>query len=1002
MTPERWQQVKEIFHAALEQAPDERPGFLARACGEDETLRKEVKSLIAAHEKDGSFIDSPAYEAAAGLVDERSELKTGETIGSYEIISFISRGGMGEVYLAQDRRLGRKIALKLLPSSLTKDPNPLRRFEQEARAASALNHPNIITIYEIREANSTLMIATEFVEGETLRQRLGAGLLELGESLHIAIQIADALAAAHKVGIVHRDIKPENIMLRPDGYVKVLDFGLAKLTDPISALSAAEAPTKKVKTGSGMIMGTVGYMSPEQARGQTIDARSDIFNLGAVIYEMVTGHKPFDGETPSDMLAAILKTEPPLLSHFTPEAPSELVRIVTKALRKDREQRYQVVKDLLLDLKSLREELDFQAKLDRSVAPSTSGEAKAAVGQLQRLALENAPATSEIRTAVSTITHSLSVEIKRHKIGAIVTVAALMLALIAGIVATYKFLNRSVPATQSHLPQVLGTTQLTFAPGLASDPSLSPDGNSVVYSSDQSGSFEVYLKQLTPGGREIPLTSDGQQNVQPAWSPDGQRILFYSKNRGGIWVVPALGGTPRQLTDFGSWPSWSRDGGLIAFQSGAENALPPSTIWTVPSGGGTPRQITQVGNPPGGHGAPSWSPDGKRIVFTSNDYLTASVWSISVNGDQLRQVVAAVAADASPVFSPDGGSVYYSGYGGPRAPNLGIWKVGLSSNGDSAGDPELIMAFPGSFLSHFSVSADGKKLAYAPLDILSTLTSLPMSVGSHEPAGPPAPLSKDRSQRHVAPSFSPDGRRIAFAQWRQGTGADLWLIDADGKNLTQLTSNPAVDNVPSWFPKGDRLQFISNRNGYFAPWSINLTSGKEDFLADLGSSLGGYARMSPDGKQIAFNSTASGTINVWVAPVESGHPEQLTFDKEMIGFPCWSPDGKLIAFEMKRGADQYLGIVPSEGGTPVLLVSDHGLSWPHDWSPDGEKVVFAGQRNGVWNIYWVSRTSKEQKQLTHYSKLNLFVRYPAWSPRDNQIVYEYAETTGNIWLMELK
>ena len=255
MTPERWQKVKQVFDSALKHEPAERARFVFESCGEDEELRHEIESLLASHEKHGSFIDSPAYQGAAEfLTDEQGELKSGQAIDSYEIVSFISRGGMGEVYLAQDKRLGRRLALKLLPSSLTRDMDRLRRFEQEARTASALNHPNIITIYEIREANSTLMIATEFVEGETLRQRLTHTRPEFTEALQIAIQVADALAAAHQAGIIHRDIKPENIMIRPDGYVKVLDFGLAKLIDPISPVSISEAPTKQVKTGSGMIM----------------------------------------------------------------------------------------------------------------------------------------------------------------------------------------------------------------------------------------------------------------------------------------------------------------------------------------------------------------------------------------------------------------------------------------------------------------------------------------------------------------------------------------------------------------------------------------------------------------------------------------------------------------------------------------------------------------------------------------------------------------------------
>src|SRR2546426_2632063 len=382
MTPERWQKVKEIFHSALERAPGERSAFLSDACGQDEELRKEVESLIASHERSGEFIDSPAYEAAAELiVHDKAQLRPGQSIGSFEIISFISRGGMGEVYLAQDRRLSRKVALKILPASFTKDIDRLGRFEQEARAASALNHPNIITIYEILKANSTHVIATEFVEGETLRQRLSHTVLSLNQSLQIAIQIADALAAAHQAGIVHRDIKPENVMLRPDGYVKVLDFGLAKLAGRQSPMIETQAPTiAKVNTEPGTVMGTATYMSPEQARGVAVDGRSDIFSLGVVIYEMVTGCAPFDGETPSDVIASILKTDPPPLARRSPEAFPELQWIVSKALRKDLDERYQTAKELLGDLRNLRRELEARANIDRSLqsskAPATHAQSE--------------------------------------------------------------------------------------------------------------------------------------------------------------------------------------------------------------------------------------------------------------------------------------------------------------------------------------------------------------------------------------------------------------------------------------------------------------------------------------------------------------------------------------------------------------------------------------------------------------------------------------------------
>src|SRR5438132_11718918 len=436
MTPERWQKVKLIFQSALERAQGERYNFVSDACGGDDALRKEVESLIASHERSGEFIDSPAYEVGAKLiVDDNAALNSGQTIGSYEIISFISRGGMGEVYLAQDRRLSRKVALKVLPVTFTKDIDRLGRFEQEARAASALNHPNIITIYEILKASSTHVIATEFVEGETLRQRLSHTVLSLNQSLQISIQIADALAAAHQAGIVHRDIKPENVMLRPDGYVKVLDFGLAKLAEQTPSVVAAEAPTRQVRTGSGMVLGTAGYMSPEQARGKIVDGRSDIFSLGAVIYEMTTGRKPFDGETPSDILAAILKTDPPPVSHFAPDTPAELTRIVTKTLRKDREERYQVVKDLLLDLKSLVQDLEFQQRLKQASVP---GEAAKPTGSEEKpiRPIDAAVRTDEVAGSPTTLSKTgLSSMVKARRWP---TFALAALILIVGSFGLYK------------------------------------------------------------------------------------------------------------------------------------------------------------------------------------------------------------------------------------------------------------------------------------------------------------------------------------------------------------------------------------------------------------------------------------------------------------------------------------------------------------------------------------------------------------------------------------
>ena len=373
MTPEHWQKVKEIFQSALERAPGERSDLLASACGGDESLRKEVESLIASHEKDGSFIDAPAYEVAAKLLVNGGDLKPGQKIGHYKVLSTLGKGGMGEVYLAQDTKLSRKVALKVWPGAFTQDRERLRRFEQEARAASALNHPNILTIFEIGGADGRHYITTEFIEGETLGRRIAVGPLKLGETLDIAEQIASALSAAHGAGIVHRDIKPENIMIRRDGIVKVLDFGLAKLAQTQSSRSGPDDSTHAlVKTSTGVVMGTVAYMSPEQARGLALDARTDIWSLGVVIYQMLTGSVPFSGATSSDILVSILEREPRSLNSFSPEIPAELEWIVTKALTKDCDDRYQTAREMLTDLRRLKQRLSVAAELERSVAPQPS------------------------------------------------------------------------------------------------------------------------------------------------------------------------------------------------------------------------------------------------------------------------------------------------------------------------------------------------------------------------------------------------------------------------------------------------------------------------------------------------------------------------------------------------------------------------------------------------------------------------------------------------------
>ena len=398
MTPARFQTIEKIFRAALDQEPDQIGAFLHSACKGDEVLRCKVEALLASRQRADSFIETSAVGLATKIIQNRqADSLVGQTIGHYKISESIGTGGMGEVYLATDITAGRKAALKLLPLRFTGDAERLKRFEQEAHAVVALNHPNILTVYEIGEDHSIHYIASELIEGETLRQRLMRGPMQLSEAVDVAIQVASALAAAHQAGIVHRDIKPENIMLRPDGYVKVLDFGIAKLAESAFAQATPKVfasgqadgaePMTLAETNLGSILGTVRYMSPEQARGAPIDKRTDVWSLGVVLYEMVTGHAPFTGETPGEVMTSILEKEPPPLTSYITQTPPELQQIISKTLHKDREQRYPSAHEPLKPLKDLRHKLEVEAELERSTA-AAQAELQMAAETAKQMALE--------------------------------------------------------------------------------------------------------------------------------------------------------------------------------------------------------------------------------------------------------------------------------------------------------------------------------------------------------------------------------------------------------------------------------------------------------------------------------------------------------------------------------------------------------------------------------------------------------------------------------------
>jgi Tol biopolymer transport system component len=430
--------------------------------------------------------------------------------------------------------------------------------------------------------------------------------------------------------------------------------------------------------------------------------------------------------------------------------------------------------------------------------------------------------------------------------------------------------------------------------------------------------------------------------------------------------------------------------------------MPPSALWTVTTDGGTPTPLTRAGKPPGGHGSPSWSPDGKRIVFGTYDLRLSEVWSVSADGRDLTRVTAEQSGPEhwfyyDPVWSPDGTFVYVSASPGPWL-GFTLWRIHAprGPRADWGAPEQLPVTLPGA-VKHLTVSPNGRSLAYSASWLNSNLSSVRLSPSTAESVGPPEPLTKASGSRITTPAFSPDGRRVVFASGRAGAEIDLWLVDADGGNATLLASRAAA---PTWFPDGERILFVARRPPRKEIRSIHVPTGREERLMDMadGMDMPGVAR---DGARVAYHLRQGGAINVWVAALDGSQPRQVTFDKELVGWPSWSPDGKTLAVEMVRGGDAHVGVVPAGGGSPRQITFDRGQSWPHSWSPDGSRIAFAGQRDGVWNVWWVSLRDGRQKRITGYNRRNTYVRYPTWSPNGDQIVYEYAETTGNIWTIGL-
>ena len=917
---EKWQQVKDLFDAARARPVEERAKFLDRACASDEALRREVESLLVSDEEAERFMETPAVELAVrSLVGNQGKLEVGRQVDHYQIISAIAEGGMGEVYLARDTKLDRRVALKLLPADVASDENRVRRFQQEAHAASALNHPNVCVVHEIGKTDDGRhYIAMEHVAGVTLRQQMASHPLKLGQALDIATQVAAALAAAHSAGIVPRDIKPENVMVRNDGLIKVLDFGLAKRTTVPVVVDDRASTKMLVHTEPGMVMGTVAYMSPEQARGLDIDARTDIWSLGVVLYEMVTGKFAFAGATSSDLIVSILDREPLPLSRHLPDVPAELQRIVSKALRKDKEERYQVVKDLFLDLKSLKQELEFAARLQHSAQPESSGEIGSGAGET---AHNLGQQTKEVQTARTTLSAGFP-----NRRPPLWTVGVLVGLLLIAVGAWY--LSRLITRTPPPQPP-LTAVPLTTDPGYEGMPSLSPDGSQVAFASfgEKLDNLDIYVKQIGGGGPPLRLTSDPAVDKFPAWSPDGRSIAFVRErgDKDEVLLIPAIGGPERRLAQTAHdlpWEpslnppylSWSPDSKYLVTVDRASPGEPPG-LFVLSVATGEKRRLTTPPAPALADTNPAVSPDGRalafvRVISTGNPQLYVVPLS-----EDYRPTGAARRLDVpqpwvvNPAWTADGREIVCSA--GPPWIGGMLWRVSVSDS-----EKPVLLASLGKTSYQPTVSRQGNRLVYQVWTWNSHIWRAEVSGGT-KPLAAVKLIASTRQEYN--PQYSPDGSRVAFSSDRTGN-QEIWVCNGDGSNPVQLTSLETSSGTPRWFPDGRRLVFDSQKEGQAEIYVIDtetrvplrLTSDPSD---DVTPSV------SHDGKWIYFASRRTGRWEVWRLPAEGGQAVQVTHEGGAIPFE--SLDGKKVYYQKKLAASDVWQ-VPVAGGEETRVLGPAG------------------------------------------------------------------------------
>ncbi|HJQ36654.1 MAG TPA: protein kinase [Thermoanaerobaculia bacterium] len=867
----------------------------------------------------------------------------GVQFGPYEILRRLGAGGMGEVWRARDHRLQRDVAIKVLPDDF-RDEAAMQRFAREARAAGSLNHPGLVTILDVGSTDGSPYIVMEMLEGSTLREAMAARMPRR-KVLDYAVQIASALAVAHERGIVHRDLKPENLFITSGQRVKILDFGLAKSIEDTKSVDPNRT-TSRLLTGAGNVVGTPAYMSPEQVRAEPLDARTDIFSFGALLYELLAGRPAFDGDTSVDTLHKVLHSDPEPLEKIVPDVPPILAIIVRRCLEKAPRDRFRSASDLAF-------QLDTLAAVQKSVAVATAPR-------------------------------------KRRDRAAIVVLSLLLAAATAGL-AVLAFRRGDAPAT------VRSYKQLTFNEGVESFPALAPDGKSFAYVSSHSGNRDIYVQRVDGRGA-INVTSDSQDDdSEPAFSPDGSQLAFRSeRDGGGIFLMGVTGESVRRLTNEGHNPSWSPDGTEIVVSTVPMELRPHyhpfrGSLLTVDTRTGERRLLFDADKHVESDAMqPSWSPDGKRIAFWGvSNKGERFIWTIDPRSRAVTRVISGRSTFWNPVWAPDGRTLYF---GSDADGTLNLWRVAID---DSTGAPRAApepLSLPAAISGNFSVSRENE-VAYCTVSRWVRVVGYPLDLARGTTEAPRIIFGGSEEILSFEPS--PDGKTIAFTT-AGGSQEDVFLANTVDGRTRQLTNDAAKDRGVSWAPNGRTLYFYGNRSGTMDIWSVDADGGalsrvtNERDLATIGAEGLYLPNASPDGKTLVARTNKA---NVFVHLDRPIGQRVETFGERILSWPKWSPDGSRL---LGRVGNQI--VVYSVQTRRLDTISDRG-SGPA-WVRDGKRIaIFEKERVNILDL--------QTRRVTTISiapppGADVIDETRRFAPDGSMIYVQQALEQGDIWMMRFK